>query len=350
MSNLQISADERTIAFDAYNNAFYVVKNGNGYYAKDTEKAAPGRGQFWWVCEEIEAAEDAYDRTGSPVHKNMVAELLNGLNSVVSQTPDFAGWNEFNDDVMWAVIALTRGYEITGNHAYLEQARGQFNCVWNRAWDDELGGGLWWKTDKKQKNACVNGPAAIAALLLARNTNDTLYHEQAKLLYRWLRATLVQPETGQVADNIDAHGVKNWMSFTYNQGTYIGAATLLYEATSDSDYLAHAAQAIDWTRHHLTGQQHENILNDEYDADDGGRHDGCGFKGIFVRWAAKYVKVVEAKNNATKNWLTANANAAWEHRNAAGLMWGQWSRSTPNDGVLTSWECSSGVVVTQCAP
>lgn len=345
-----MSAADKDLAFNSYNNAFYVANNGNAYYAIDTDRTVPDRLQFWRVCEEIEAVEDAYDRTKKPIYKNMVTELLNGLNNLVSQTPDFTSWNIYNDDVMWAVIALTRGYEITGNSAYLEQAKWQFNCVWDRAWDDALGGGLWWTTDKKQKNACVNGPAAIAALLLARNTTGTGYHVQAKLLYHWLLATLVQFETGEVADHIDVNGVKNWMSFTYNQGTYIGASTLLYEATSDSNYLANAAQAVSWTQHHLTGQHCNDILNDEYDIADGGRHDGCGFKGIFVRWAAKYVHVVEARNNATKNWLTANANAAWENRSSSGLMWGQWWHRTPDNGVLTSWECSSGVVVTQCAP
>jgi hypothetical protein len=101
-----------------------------------------------------------------------------------------------------------------------------------------------------------------------------------------------------------------------------------------------------WTRSNLTGQHVADILNDEYDSG-GGSGDTCGFKGVFVRWAAKYANV--ANDNSIKSWLTANANAAWSYRNSSGLMWGQWWHRTP-DGYVTAWECSPGIAVTQCAP
>lgn len=342
----QLVTSEKDLAFNSYNNAFYVVNNGNGYYVVDTNRGVPGRHDFWRVCEQIEAAEDAYERTGNPVYRTMVGQLLNGLNNVVSGTTDFASWNKYNDDVMWAVIALVRGYEITGNHSFLDQAMWQFNAVWSRAWDNQLGGGLWWTTDKTSKNACVNGPAAIAAMLLARNTVNTGYRTQADQIYNWLRATLVNTSTGQVADHIDANGTKVWWEFTYNQGTYAGAAALLYQNTGSNAYRTDASLAVNWARSHLTGQHVNDILNDEYDAG-GGNGDTCGFKGIFVRWAAKYANV--ANDGPIKSWLTTNANAAWANRNSSGVMWGQWWRRTP-DGYVTSWESSGGVAVTQVAP
>lgn len=341
-----LTTAEKNLAFDSYNNAFYVVSNGNGYYVKDTNRGVPGRFDFWRVCEQIEAAEDAYDRTRSAAHRTMVGQLLNGLNNVVSGTTDFASWNEYNDDVMWAVIALARGYEITGNRAFLDQAQWQFNAVWSRAWDNQLGGGLWWRADKQSKNACVNGPAAIAAMLLARNTTNTGYRAQADQVYNWLRATLVNTANGQVADHIERNGTKVWWAFTYNQGTYAGAAALLYGSTGNASYRTDASRAVNWTRSNLTGQHTPDILNDEYDGG-GGSGDSCGFKGVFVRWAAKYANV--ANDNSIKGWLTTNANAAWTYRNSAGLMWGQWWRRSP-DGFITSWECSPGLAVTQVAP
>ncbi len=159
-----MTSSDKDLAFSSYNNAFYVSSGINGYYVVDTTRKVPGQGDFWRVCEEIEAAEDAYDRTHSSGTQNIVSALLNGLNNVVSGTTDFASWNKYNDDVMWAVIALARGYEITGNTTFLTQAEIQFNAVWSRGWDSSLGGGLWWTTDRQQKNACVNGPAAIAAI------------------------------------------------------------------------------------------------------------------------------------------------------------------------------------------
>ena len=276
----------------------------------------------------------------------IVGGLLNGLNNVVSGTTDFASWNKYNDDVMWAVIALARGYEITGNRSFLDQAQWQFNSVWSRAWDNSLGGGLWWTTDKGSKNACVNGPAAIAAMILARNTTNTGYRSQADQIYGWLRAKLVNTTTGQVADHMDANGAVTSWAFTYNQGTYAGAAALLYGATGNASYKTDAAKAVTWTRANLTGQHVADILNDEYDSG-GGSGDSCGFKGVFVRWAAKYASV--AGDSSIASWLTNNANVAWSYRNSSGLMWGQWWHRTPDTGV-TSWECSPGLAVTQCAP
>lgn len=338
-----LSASEKNLAFDSYSNAFYVANNGNGYFVTDTNRGAPGHLQFWKVCEQIEAVEDAYDRTGNAAYRTQVASLLNGLNTVVSGTTDFASWNEYNDDVMWAVIALTRGYEITGNRAYLDQAQWQFNKVWDRGWDTKLGGGFWWRADKQTKNACVNGPAAIAAMLLARNTTNTGYRAQADQIYNWLRSTLYNAANGQVADHIEANGTKVWWAFTYNQGTFAGASTLLYQNTGNASYRDAGGLAVKWTRSNLTGQHLADILNDEYDAS-GGSGDTAGFKGVFVRWAGKWAGA--ANDASIKSWLGTNANTAWQYRNSGGVMWGQWWHRTP-DGYLTSWEASPGLAVTQ---
>ncbi|RYG35632.1 glycoside hydrolase, partial [bacterium] len=271
-----LTTQEKNLAFDSYNNAFYVSNGGNAYYKLATTGGVPTRFDFWRVCEGIEAAEDAYDRAPTQGKRDLVYSLLNGLNNVVSGTTDFASWNDYNDDVMWAVIALVRGYEITGNSAFLSQAMWQFNSVWSRAWDNQLGGGLWWRTDKQTKNACVNGPAAIAAMLLARNTTNTGYRAQADQIYNWLKATLVNPTTGKVDDHITLNGSKVGWEFTYNQGTYAGASTLLYSATNNVAYRNEASKAVNFAKNNLSGQHLAGILNDEYDGGGGGG-DTCGF-------------------------------------------------------------------------
>src|SRR5256885_9553616 len=89
------------------------------------------------------------------------------------------------------------------------------------------GGGLWWKTDNQSKNACVNGPGAIAAFLLGRATRESAYFTTATNLFLWERATLFDPATGKVSDNISANGRLARFALTYNQGTFVGAANLL---------------------------------------------------------------------------------------------------------------------------
>ena len=61
-----LSNSDKDLAFSSYNNAFYVSNSGNAYYVLNTtNRTVPGRGDFWRVCEGIEAAEDAYDRNKS---------------------------------------------------------------------------------------------------------------------------------------------------------------------------------------------------------------------------------------------------------------------------------------------
>ena len=43
-------------------------------------------------------------------------------------------------------------------------------------------------------------------------------------------------------------------------------------------------------------------------------------------------------------WFQQNADAAWGHRNARGLMGQDWSAQT-DIGVLQAWDCSSAVVL-----
>lgn len=334
VAQVEIPAD---VATNSYNNEFYHVANGDGYFFVDTNKGAPGRGQFWRVCEQIEAIEDAFQRNREPTYGSMIGELVNGLNNVVSKTASWDTWNIYNDDIMWGVIALVRSFILTGNKEHLSQAEYQFNAAWARGWDTE-NGGMYWNTDKETKNACVNGPTAIAAYLLGQHTSNTGYASQGKKAWDWLRKNLFNGTTGQVYDHVKADGsITDW-AFTYNQGTFIGAATMF-------DAIPEAQLAIQWTRATLTGQHKVDILNDEYGSE-GGNDDGVGFKGIFMRWCDYYAHT--QGDIATQQWLTKNAQAAWDNRNNVGVTWAMWwQRTTDVPGYLTSWECSSALAAAQ---
>jgi len=328
------------VVMDSFNNAFYVINNGVGYFVVDSvNRQKPDRGQFWRVCEQIEMMEDAYEHTGSTTYKTMIGELINGLNQVVSGTTDWASWNIYNDDIMWGVIALVRSYKLTGNTAHLGQAEQQFNAVWSRGWDSVNGGGIYWNTQKQSKNACVNGPAAIAGFLLGESTTNTGYKNQAMQATEWLLSKLVNNSTGQVADHINNDGTLVWWSFTYNQGTFLGAATFYAQVTGDHSYLKIAQQAAQWTKAHLTGQHLPNILNDEDDSADG---DAVGFKGIFARWTNRYATA--NGDQEIQQWLNLNAQTAWNYRNSHGVTWNQWWHRTPDDS-YTSWGCTSSAAI-----
>ena len=113
------------IATSSFNDVYYAQKivgsNTEGYFLLNSDGGVPTRSNFWTSAEMIEMIEDAWDRNPNAELQEQVRELLDGLNGIVSGTPDFTTWNIYNDDVTWAVLALTRGYAITRRVEYLQQ-------------------------------------------------------------------------------------------------------------------------------------------------------------------------------------------------------------------------------------
>ncbi len=318
-------ADADTI-FDAHTKAFYQLEGDRGRHRKSTDAAK--KADFWTRAEMLEMVLDVYARTRDPKQIEMFAQLFRGFVADHGKT-----WerNEFNDDIMWLVIACSRAYLVTGNIDYRDVAKANFDLCYARAISKDLGGGLWWKTDNKSKNACVNGPGAIAAFLLGLATRDSSYTAKAKLLFLWERDTLFDKKTGRVADNIHISGKLSTFALTYNQGTFVGAANLL-------GYNDEAKLAATFTMNQL--------CKNGYFPAAGENGDGGGFNGIAVRWIARFMK--DRREQATfEPWLQKNAEAAWQARRAEdNLCWCAWPKPTPA-GVRFSWGCSDAVVILQ---
>jgi predicted alpha-1,6-mannanase (GH76 family) len=320
-------ADADTI-FTAYNDAFYFTQGSNGFYRATTEG---GKTLFWDRAEQMEMVLDVYERTTNRLCLTMFSNVFNGF---ITDHGRNWGSNEFNDDIMWMVIACSRGYQHTGNPAFRDAAKANFDLCYERAWSTNLGGGLWWKTANQSKNACVNGPGAIAAHLLYQICGDTNYLARSESIYLWERATLFDTNTGAVYDNIRAQGEVDERSLTYNQGTFVGAANLLGH-TND------ARLAADYTMNRVG----RGGLMPRY----GENGDGGGFNGICARWIAKFMKQ-RGLESRYQDWLQQNAEAAWSVRRLSdNLSWPRWRTQTPA-GALHSWGCSSSVVIMQVVP
>ena len=91
---------------------------------------------------DIETAEDAYERTRSPLHWRLVNDLLNGF---LAQNNGNWADNTWNDDMGWMSLALVQGYQITGNKTFLDKAIYAWNIAYNRGWDTKYGGGGVWE-------------------------------------------------------------------------------------------------------------------------------------------------------------------------------------------------------------
>ena len=318
------SADADTI-FDAHTRAFYRVTNGMAWHAKSTDG---GRADYWMQAEQLEMVLDAYERTTNAQQLVMFTNLFRGF--LADHGTNWAH-NPYNDDIMWMVIACTRAHLLTGNAEFRDVARTNFDLCYARAASTNLGGGIWWKTNNQSKNACVNGPGAIAAFLLGRATGEDAYFTKATNMFLWLRATLFDPATGKVSDNINISGRVGRFALTYNQGTFVGAANLL-------GFTNEARLAALYTMNQM--------CKDGYLPPGGENGDGGGFNGIGVRWIARFMK--DRGEQATfEPWLQKNAEAAWQARRLSdNLSWCRWPQPTPEDRRY-SWGCSSAVVIMQ---
>ncbi|MBQ4120776.1 MAG: hypothetical protein IJD35_02040 [Clostridia bacterium] len=313
---LQSAEHEKTYAemateiWDAFNDEFW-----NGAYVE-------GVG-FWESAEILEIYADAYELTGDEAIKEKLLAYADRF--VLVNKRDWL-WKIHNDSPMWASIAFSRITLLTGERKYYEIAKENFDAVYARSFDKTLGGGLYWDVDKTTKNACVNGPAAIAACYIAKISGDESYFEKARDLMAWEIDRLFEKDTGKVYDAQGVTGGVHTWSSTYNQGTLIGACTLLYQHYGDKAYLDYAQKAADYARANLTELTFGVLDNNEV-------RDGAqfGFKGIFARWAIRYAK--ETNNVDLLLFLQHNADVAYGNRNEKGLIWTSWHVKTPTDPV-----------------
>jgi predicted alpha-1,6-mannanase (GH76 family) len=326
ISAFALTTNDAGTIFNSYTKAFYSLNVTNGYFKDDQ---AGGISDFWKQAEEIECVIDAYERTSNADYKVMTEDLLNGF-----EKNNGTNWssNIYNDDCMWASIAFARGYLVTGEPRFKNIARSNFDMVFARAWDTNLGGGLYWTTNNQSKNACVNGPGGIAAHLLYQISGDESYLIKAGKIFKWERSVLFDPDTGAVHDGISLHGRIHFWTSTYNQGTFIGLANFLGQ-TND------ATLAVNYTREHLS----DSGILPQY----GIAGNNSGFNAILLRWMARFIKD-RGQQSTYQPWLQANAEAAWKvRRTIDGLSWCQWRQPTPTVINLHSWDCIASVEALQ---
>ena len=264
---------------------------------------------YWWNAHMLDALVDGYARTGDASYLPKMNALLEGIK--VKNGGNYK--NVYIDDMEWLGIASLRAYKLTGDERYKEVAVGLWEEI-KKGWNDVHGGGISWKTDMpNSKNACSNGPAAILALKLYEIDPNPAHLEWAVGIYEWLKDTLVDPATGLVWDNIDMKGGvavtnKDWI-FTYNVGTYLGAANLLYKATGEGVYLDDAVKTANSAI--LPGTLTTGgVWKNE------GQGDGGLFKGILARYFTQLIlnpDLPEDKKDKFIKFIQFNAQTLYQH-------------------------------------
>lgn len=302
-------------SFEGYPNRYY--------FNYKSDMADMTTAHYWPQAHAMDIIVDAYMRTGNQDYFDLYPLWWKGAPRF-----NFAGnarrpwWNPYVDDMEWMVLAQLRMYETARNEEYFTRGKQIYNdWIWT-TWgpDNEAPwyGGITWKTDvEKTKNACSNGPAAIIAARIY-NLYDSAgikggkpreeYLTEARKIYAWLRDNLYDPESGAVRDNMNSRGNISRAVYTYNSGTFIGAAVELYGITGEKQYLAEAVNAANYVIDKMSTNE-GGVLSDAT----GG--DGGLFHGIFFRYFVKLIneKDLDRKTMVKfKDYLTRLANVMYD--------------------------------------
>jgi len=329
------AADE---IFQAYNKAFW---DANTSQFREQSDGSEIESNFWMAAEELEMLQDVYEYSKKPDVLKQCIAYYDGFTAPQRFGTDWlklkpAGY--FNDDMIWITIATLRMYQFTGQTKYKEQARKIFDGVWQRGWDETLGGGIHWTCDKNGKNSCVNFPAGIAAVMLSDAFKDPNYLNKAKQIYNWARENLVDETKTIVWDHKTANSEIGRVCLTYNQGTYIGLAHLLYKKTNNHSYYNDANGAMAYAKKNFCQTGTNILFNEDF------CKDAPGFKGIFIRYASKFAG--EYKLSEYLNWLNENAKAVYYNRRNDGLTYTNFNFKCP-DGPIAAWGATPGVIIMQ---
>lgn len=301
------------------------------HYKKQSTGFSIDNGGWWGDAEMFETIIDAYETTGNLEYATMFDNLYENFiarNKSTWYKSGVSGYNEYNDDIAWMCIACTRAYLLTGTTKYLTTAKTNFDGMFARAdcYGNDL---LQWKHNSGQgTNACINGPAAVCACYLAIATADMSYYEKAKKTYMANRNLLYEfsngKPTGKVWDSYD-QGTKEysyWAS-TYNQGTSLGAALMLYDYYNDTMFKTDADAIVKWTVNNLAdGNGIIKVCQTV-------KGDLCGFKGILMRYIRRYAE--DMNHPEYYEWMAKNAYHSWNNRNSSGITSSAWLYKSEED-------------------
>jgi predicted alpha-1,6-mannanase (GH76 family) len=274
--------------FEGYENRYYFN------YGSDLSNMTTNH--YWPQAHAMDVIVDSYKRTSDQFYLDYYPLWWEGAPKYnFSGREEDPWWNVFVDDMEWMVLAQLRMFETTQDEMYFAKATQMYDdWIWP-AWgpEDEAPwyGGITWKTDvEKTKNACSNGPAAIIAARIygmydqIQNPGEKAkqeYLDEAVEIYAWLKENLYDSAAGKVYDNMNGQGQIDRAIYTYNQGTFIGAAHELYKITGEKQYLEDAIHASNYVIDHMS--DNDGVLANAT-AGDGGL-----FNGIFFRYFVKLV-------------------------------------------------------------
>ena len=325
--------------FQAWNNSF-LVTGTDTYYTNQLKSIGTARAGTWIAALDILVAEDVYERTHAAADRQRVSDLVTTF--IAKEGTTWTSWDTWNDDIAWMETAVLRGYQDTGNTAWLNVATDQWNSAYNRGWTNDGGGGIWEDMNSKySKCSLSDNPMATTAVSLYQITGDGSYLTKAEAIYSWEKSKLVNASSGVVNECIafpnGASGATTLQASdnAYNAGSFIEMADALYRVTGDGTYRDDAQKTAD----HFLNTVPVVANNQER----GSSYQYWLFKGISdfctdANLCSRY-----------SAYLQSNAAQAWSERNSANLTWNDWTKPT-NDSNPDAFEMNGMVGLFQVLP
>ncbi|MGO9321245.1 MAG: glycoside hydrolase family 76 protein [Solirubrobacteraceae bacterium] len=202
---------------------------------------------------------DSYlDTDNSGASEGAYTSTLAAFDGTVAP-PAGPGGTKYYDDNDWVGLELVRLYQLTHQSALLGSAEG-IMAFEMAGWQETPGlacpGGIPFSNAAAngERNTVTNAPVAELGTLLYRLTGSVQYLQFAEKAYEWVRSCLQQP-VNLYADHIGRKGAVEPTLWSYNQGSMIGAGTLLYQATGNSAYLYQARQTANAALAYFTNEK-----------------------------------------------------------------------------------------------
>lgn len=338
---VSVDPGDASTVYDGWLRAYLIRSGGQTYFCNSLTDRS--RAFMWGQAYMITGVEDFYDRTQRGDVKQLITDLLNTFmtNEITSNSNKNLAWDSWNDDLEWAIIALIRGYQITGNTAYRDAAVTNWNVVYNRGWDATYGGGIWENMDNVPnggKGCLSNYPAIICGAMIYNSTGNTDILNKCKSIYSWSRSHLFNTSTGKFSEDWGPNGQNtNPDDNVYNNGIAINAANALYQITKTAQYLSDAQLAASHQINIFPILTQDKPANGDFGGDQ------------FVRGLA----LLARQNNlwgTYGQYLTNQCAAAWNKRRTDyNISWNNWGASTTT-GDLRAMEAEGSVVVQAVTP
>lgn len=336
-NTLAIKANEQSGLLES------ILRLSTGHLAENELKLA--RANLWTYSAYFTTVNQLYVMDPSQEHLDLLKQASEELEWYVAKERSddhlvYASKNgsetpAFFDDNVWLVIGWLNGYQVNKDEAFLTKAKQVMDWIYTGWQDDEIGG-LYWREfpdsyapEQKQRNTCITGPAAWASAILYEITNDLTYLDWAMKIYSWTKLTLFDRINKVYHDNIDATGNITKWNFTYNQGTMLSAASLLYKITKDERYILDVEAYLEGAEQVF----YKNNLFEEYPNGEFYK-DNPWFRVYLVQGffdAMRYVNVDYGyRLERVKNGILYGYD---NHRDHLGFLKEDWSGRKDNEGV-----------------